>query len=235
MNRNPFILLALCALSAWCSSAALADTINVDFGSTTGPSPTYSGTAVAPDAGTTWNGVDPAADVTPFTTYTSGALVDSNGNPTNVTTTVNNSWDYYGAADSVIAPDLMHDYVFSQAPGGTFSFSIDGLTPGGVYDLYLYSDTGAQVTDFNIGGNVKIVTNTPAQSAWTQGANYEVYSGLVAVGGTISVSATGHDQPVWDNYGVLNGFQLQSVPEPSLIAMVVSGAVGLLACARRKK
>jgi hypothetical protein len=234
MTRNLHFLLAFFAVAALVSSPAPASLINVDFGSTTGPSPTYSGTAVAPDSGTVWNGLNPAANVTAFATYTSGALVDSNGNATTVTTTVNNSWDYYGASDSVIAPDLMHDYLFTTTPPGNFTFSIDGLINGGLYNLYLYSDTGAQATDFSVGGVVQQVVNSHAQSAWTPGANYTEYQGLVATGGTISVSVSGRSTlPI--TYGVLNGFQLQQVPEPSTIALFATGLIGLLTCAWRRK
>jgi len=240
MHRYLFFM-ALCAMSIIASSTAMAQTMNVDFGSTDGASGAYVGTAVAPDLGTVWNGVTPAANVTTFATYTSDALVDSLGNPTAATVTVNNSWVYDGAADSAIAPTLMWDYAFSQSAGATanFTFSIDGLTPGGIYDLYLYSDTGAQRTTFDIGGDIKNVVNTSAQSTWNLGGNYQLYSGLTAAGGSIAVTVYGNDvDPITLEgafYGVVNGFQVVAVPEPSTIILLATGLFGIIAFAWRKR
>ncbi len=171
MIRNVFFAIAVFA-AATVSSHAIASTINVDFGSTDGTlSGVYSGTAAASDLGTVWNGVTPGPNVTTFSSYTSGALVDSLGNPTGASVSVFDSWAYDGAADSVIAPSLMHDYIFTQAAGAaaSFSISIDGLTSGAAYDLYLYSDTGVQRTTFSVGGDVKTVVNTSARALGRKG------------------------------------------------------------------
>jgi hypothetical protein len=241
MNRIVFRIVIICAVAVLASTAAMAEVINVDFGSTDGASGVYVGTAAAPDLGTLWNGVIPAANVTPFASYTSSTLADSLGNATAATVTLSNTWVYDGAADSVIAPALMLDYAFTQASGAAASFtvSIDGLVPGGLYDLYLYSDTGIQRTTFNVGGDVKNVLNTPAQNAWTLGTNYQLYSSIPATGGSIAVTVSGNDfDPITQTgafYGVLNGLQVVAVPEPSSIAMLAAAAFGLAAFIRRKR
>jgi hypothetical protein len=238
MNRNLFFMVFLCTATAFVGSPVMAGSINVDFGpNDVFTSGVYSGIGAAPDAGTVWNGVTPgAALVQVGTPYTSSALVDSGGNATGATVTVQPVfWAYDGAADSVIAPALMHDYVFTPSAGGasTFTFSIDGLTSGGTYDLYLYSDTGAQVTDFSVGGIVKTVANTAGQTAFTLGSNYQLYEDVTATSGSISVSVTGSATGPY--YGVINGFQVVAVPEPSTIAMLATGLISLMAYSWRKR
>jgi hypothetical protein len=240
MNHKLLCIEVFCAAMSLIGSTATAASINVDFGSTNGGSGVYVGTAVAPDAGTTWNGVTPAANVTPFASYTSGALVDSLGGVTTASVTLINSWVYDGAADSVIAPSLMLDYAFTQSADvtGVFTFSIDGLTSGGLYDLYLYSDTGIQRTTFDVGGDVKNVVNTAAQTEWTLGANYQLYTGLTATNGSITVTVSGNafdpETQTGAFYGVVNGFQVVPVPEPSTLALLVTGLLALVAYAWRK-
>ena len=73
--------------------AATSTTINVDFNTTAAASTTYSGTAAAPDSGTTWNGVA----IVPGATFTSGALLASDGSATPVTVSLGNFLSYNAA------------------------------------------------------------------------------------------------------------------------------------------
>jgi hypothetical protein len=243
MNRILFIIAFLCVTSLLASSTVFASVINVDFGpDNNSDSGVYSGVAVAPDMGTVWNDIRPGASYPALTTvaYTSAALVDSLGSVTGVTLTVQPDFFAYdeglaqSGVNSVIAAALLHDYIFTSAANGATSFnvSIDGLIPGGIYDLYLYSHTGAQASTFIVDGVSKSVVNSAAPTAWTLGDNYQVFNGVAAASGTINVTVTGSAGPY---YGVLNGLQVVPVPEPSAIALLSVAAFGLAAFSWRKR
>ncbi|MCX7417694.1 MAG: PEP-CTERM sorting domain-containing protein [Planctomycetia bacterium] len=83
---------------------------------------------------------------------------------------------------------------------------------------------------FNVGGVVKNIVNTAGQTGWTLGANYQLYSGLTATDGTITVGVDGVGTTY---YGVINGFQVVAVPEPSTLVLFAAGLFGLLAFAWR--
>jgi autotransporter-associated beta strand protein len=199
------------------ASTVFAASINVDFGPNDNTSSgVYLGTAAAADTGAYWNALQPGASYPALTetTFTSEFLLDSIGNTTGITVTLMPSFYLYdeglaqSETNSIIAPELMHDYIFTPTAGGSssYTFSIDGLDIGKSYDVFLYSDTGIQRTDFNIGGVVKKVTNPgSAQSSWGLGSNYQVFSDVSAAGGSIMVTVSGSAGPY---YGVTNGFQI---------------------------
>ncbi len=237
MIRNLFCMAIVGVALSALTLSAMADTINVDFGpSDANPSGVYSGTAVAPDGGLYWNGVAAGVSFPAFNSvaFTSSALKDSNSNATGVTVTLQPTYHAGDGGDSVIAPALMHDYVFTQTDGSPFEMSIDGLASGQSYDLYLYSGTGAQGTTFTVDGVSKNVTDPAGQTSFVQGSNYQLFSGVTATDGSISVTVAGYNAKI----GVLDGLQIVgtfAVPEPSACLMTLTCVFGLLAYAWRKR
>jgi autotransporter-associated beta strand protein len=230
MNRIVCFLLVFGAVAACLASTAAAASINVDFGpNDVISSGVYAGTAAAADTGTVWNAFQPGASYPSLieTSYASDFLLDSLGNATGITLTAMPSFYIYdeglaqSGTNSTIAPELMHDYMFTPTAGGTSSywFSIDGLDDAKTYDLYLYSDTGVQRTDFNIGGIVKNVTNPGhSQSTWELGSNYQLFNDVAPMGGSIAVTVTGVPAAggIGPFYGDTNGIQLVESVGPIL-------------------
>lgn len=208
------------------SSAAL--TINVDINR--GSSATYSGTSVAPDTGTVWNG---AAISTSESLLTLTDVSDSEGNVLTSDITLSkalgtfNVWDN-DSAGNPNPTDLMKEYLYTDAT----TVTITDLQPG-VYDLYA---SGAGDWDYQTGGFVIAAANGGASAAapdmsgttdWrdlyrtgAEGTSYQKLTGTVGVDGVFTFSTTAD--------GYLNGFQLQAVPEPATLGLIAAFGGGLL-------
>ncbi len=171
-------LIRLVFFAAVLISAAVisAATVNVDFGIPTADFPVYSGTAMAPDAGTYWNPVgNTQSSVANFS--------DSLGNATSLGVEFDTSshiiqmCNWY---EPQLAPNLMRDYVYGNY-GAVDRLWITGLDPARIYDLYLYSQNGVNCdckTRFTVGGVNKTVTNTGNASNFALGSNYTVFNGV---------------------------------------------------------
>ncbi len=214
------------------AAVASATVINVDYNASYYSTRIYSGTAVAPDTGTKWNGVTVSTDWATEGTTTSGALVDSFDNATPVTATITDFGGFASTGSYHTASDLMSDLANTSGPA---TFTIDGLLPGNSYDLYLYatnSHYSSQTTTFTVGTTQTVTNSGTAFSGFVFGRNYTLFSGVAAdAGGTISGSisaATG---------GAFNGFQVvgEMIPEPSTIVLLATGLIGLLCYAWRKR
>ena len=118
-------------------------------------------------------------------------------------------------------------YNYSNSGVGPLTFTIGGLTAGGSYqvDLFLMSQTtrAGEVFTFN-DGTVESFTATAATS-------YLIRDTVTAVGGQIVLGCT--------NTGgltpLLDGFVVSTVPEPTSMVLLVTGLIGLLAYAWRKR
>lgn len=213
--------------------------VNVDFNVTDGAAGTYTGTAVAPDTGATWNGLAIGLQLTTVASYTSPTLVHSFGGSTSVQVSLTNFRPFdSGGVSSSFAPALLNDIaagVSADTPStpSPMGFTISGLTSGGLYDLYLYSQNGGfnnAGTAFTINSVTKTVAN-PAPASFSENLNYVKYLNLVATGGTIS----GTLQTTIDgNASAFNGFQIVEVPEPTVGLLVVAGCALLWRRIRRK-
>ena len=224
------IVPVILAATAFMASPAAATLVNVDFNSN-GPGTlvgTFSGTGVL--GGGTWNGV--TVDRT-AQTLASTALLDSSGTASGISVAIpafQGAWNLATQSASAWKP-LLGDYVYvTQAGQSTATISLSGLGSSTAWDLVFYAANGqGEGSDFTIGGITKRTTDSGGIGATlTAGDEYVAFTNVFSDSlGTISIT--------WSNYAetpgsVLNGFQIQSVPEPSglalLVVAVVAGAAG---------
>ena len=238
-----FLAIGVLALAA--TRAAQANTIDVNFGQT-GFVHSYTGTGAAPDAGTFWNDVDQPLLLT-TSTVSYGPLNDSLTNPTLVTLSVSatgNGFEGYGGVDGGYsqtgAPALMEGVLATTADADIATIVINNLSPSLKYDLYIYEDRGDlvhqstfTVTD-NAGSSQQTSTiDNPLTTGFHTPEDYVLFSSLTPNG---SNQLQFQFQAVpGTTYGATNGFQLVSVavPEPSSVALLVIGTMGMLLLRRR--
>jgi hypothetical protein len=219
--------------------ANAARTINVDFNTTNGTSGSYSGTAVALNAGTIWNGVGIGAeDGSVIGGFTSGTLLASDGSATSVAFSLGNFRAYDGdEAPAALAGALMQDFAYQPnlGPGGPDSaFSLSGLNTSFTYDLYLLAQNAGYAgtqTSFTINGVTKIASNGGNIGSFVENTNYVLFQGLSpdAFG---NIFATFNCPKPADN-AAFTGFQLVAIPEPATMAFLATGTV--LALLRRRR
>ena len=261
MNIKKNILLVGAAiLVIGSASVASAQVVyNVQFeGSYSGtPGPNYTGQGALATTGSLWNGV-PISDIGgPYATITSGDLVASNGGaPSAYTVTVNNVYGFnLGASGYDINPTgnaLLDayasnaDYAVETGAASASTFSINGLTPGSTYTLYLYGDVAynAYPTAFSVEGSGPAditgpTSGLPAPADWTSGVEYVEFTGTVDGTGTITGDWYGTTEG--EQTGGFNGLQLQvtspslSVPEPSVTILLGLGFMSLVVLRRARR
>jgi hypothetical protein len=221
---------------AWClmvfAGTAWANTIvvNVDFQDTTGGY-TYVGLGAAPDSSsnTHWNAI------TNSMSWADSNLKASDGSTTTavgvaLSSVRNNGYDAYGSTN-----DLQHEVaVANNGEKGPATFTISGLSSGWKYDIYLYDAMWPAV--YQIGATTKTPTggNAGVTPTWVENTHYALFSGLTATSGVISGTFSGDGSTT---YGELAGMQIvgTAVPEPTAMMMLVTGLVGLLAYAWRRR
>jgi len=144
---------------------------------------------------------------------------------------VKRSFESPFARGDVVYHRLFNGYIYDS---GVSSVALRNV-PAGSYNLYLYSEVGPGATHysttFTLGAAVQTVTNAGDLSTFVNSVNYTEFVGVSPVAGTISFTFS---DPTL-TYGILNGFQLVAVPEPSSFAL---GGIGLAVAAfaaRRKR
>ena len=224
------------------SASALSNAvIDVDF--TAGTSPLQAGAAVIGSSGDVWNNLNnPYLSGTPISV--SGVPLEyanSSPSPVKLSYTAELATQTTGSAPYV-SPfaggpfvDLMGAYLIADPTepyldygGGPGSVTFTGLTPGGSYNLYLYSgaDMNAQgrATTFTLGSTKLTAAFNDAVDTFAPDVNYVEFSNVVASGGSISFSYDGSPGAEAD----LNGIQLTTaVPEPAAAStlLLVAGAM----------
>jgi hypothetical protein len=236
---------------------AVAATINVDFNgnpiASNNAALTYSGTAAAPDTGTIWNGLY-IGTTSVIPTYTSGpstifntsatptTIVTSTGTPTSIQVTLTNFRGF-----DIGGPDnLLREFPAGAASGTEHinGFTISGLTPNGLYDLYIYSQNGSAgnaQSEFTITTPQQVLANETQQnvinagggSSLVLGRNYIAFTNLISYDGTLSGEVR---SLLATNASAFNGFQLVEkgiIPEPASLGLVT--LVGGVLMLRRRK
>ena len=240
MRTYKFALSTL-ALFAIAAAAQAAVLIDVQFlggfgGGGTGTAQT--GGAVIGSAGDHWNTFQPNGP-----SYTPGATLL---NTASGSSTVGISLTLNGAVSGWNAPHgnsfypgpyqyLMNSWIGTDTV--TSTVALTGLTPGQSYDLYLYSgsNTNGRKTAFTITGatNSATVTTSPfntSGSTFIEGTNYVHFTSLAPdLSGNMTISFTGAGTE-----GDLNGFQIQSVPEPGTWALLVFSLTTVIVLRRRR-
>lgn len=215
------------AISAWIGAANGA-LINVQFGSNS-----YSGAAVIGAGGDDWNLI---------TTHTGTAsLTDVTGAATGVTMDSSSAGigTLIGHGGPFDPPNQYANLFGGQATaftsGTQINIVLENLAPG-PYDLYLISACnfpgGPQSRSLAVTANgVGPVTIGPNNGATTiqVNTNYRVLHPIVGLDGMLTIIGSGASA----DEGNLNGFQLQSVPEPGALMLLISGVLGLVRLRRR--
>lgn len=122
-----------------------------------------------------------------------------------------------------------------EIPPTSAVFTLTGLAPNGHYDVYLYcaSSNSAYQSTFTIGSSS--VTSTPGgfDGSFVANRDYVTFLDVTADGsGAIQGTFSGGNP---SNFAMFNGLQLQQIPEPTALVLLLSGMTGLLAYAWRRR
>jgi uncharacterized protein (TIGR03382 family) len=213
------------------------------------PESTLFGPNLSPAGSESWN-IDRWASNAPTITN----MVDATGASTGVGIT---QTGFDGVDDWNASKDLtmLHRSAsaFYNGAGNAASFTITGLTVGGMYDLYIASghtsndaaakgigdwstlnvnSTGPSVSLDN-SNTVALPNNQTNGATWVAGVNYVLFQAVIADGsGSITMSEHAINPNPTDSRIGFSGFQLVSVPEPTSAML---GGLGLLALLRRRR
>ncbi len=233
--KNTHLTALTCASllgSAALSQAALSigDIISVNLTVPTANTPT--GAAVIGQSGDIWTEINGGA----FNTPVAGpyALNDTTGASSGASLAFTGNASSHGNAGAANLDVFESGFFLDQGvPNKSATITLSGLGAGTIFDLYLYAAAGhttGEGATFNFGSVQTTTDSNVNETAYQLGVNYVKYSGLVANG-------SGNFSGTWTkaapaNYSVLNGMQIEIIPEPSTALL---GGLGLLALLRRRR
>lgn len=214
------------------SAQAQADIININFSSS---DQIYTGGAIVGSEGDTWN-------TTGTATSSMATLVNSDNTETNVgvswTGTVYDNIDLASGFDNTDYVNMMDDYLYSS---DTANITFTGLTAGGTYELYVYSQ-GNDTEDTNnrmltvIVNDTYYATDAAVQNADTfiVNQNYLKIDATADVNGTLVITYLPENGEA--NINALQLVDASPVPEPaSLLLLGVGGAAAAASRKRRRQ
>lgn len=227
------------ALIACASLTAQAQLLNVKIGQSpndSGASGAYqeSAAAVLGSANDWWNEYDTSA-------FPSGAsVVDSTDAAlSGITLTVAHSGGAGNLSTSGGNPSFLMGYAAYQNAGGVFTISLAGLLADTDYEFVGYGSSRATwgaLWTVTTGTLVSGTTSNDGSSPDISSGDGVAYSNFIAktdASGNLAVT----DTSPTSSFVMLNGFQLQAVavPEPSTMALAITGGLGLLAGIRFRR
>lgn len=238
MYRDKFSLsLAVLSIAVgvcWSSTAVATTLLNIDVNGVSGSQgdpATYSGAAAIGAAGDVWNSylVDRRPSSGLIDPAQSDNLVYADTTASTVRFDLTSCWP-----DNLGGNALMGQYaaVADSLGASSATFTLSGLAPSSVYNLYLYGKQGwSTATTFTVGTESQSTSSGAFDGTFTTGRDYVRFANVAAdatgtITGTMTAAAI---------YGAINGLQLQSVPEPSTIVLAAAGLIGLLAYAWRRR
>jgi hypothetical protein len=259
MKKTLLVLLSVAGAAGLAS--VQAQLINVDFngnavgqaygGGGVATGPTQSGAAILGSAGDTWNGFADSAFT--FASYPGGmsgsglALNYANGSASGVTMrlTADGSydanepnWGNSSAFTTASSPysNLMQDLIYANVPQ---SITLSGLAANQTFNLVLYNGgdqnvPGGRTSSFTVNGITQTSVWNGTANTLIAGTDYVQYLTATSDGSgnlVINFGVAGGSGALETD---LNGFQLQTVPEPGTLALVSAGAALLLGYQRRK-
>ena len=223
--QTRILVTGLCFAAASVAASLQAQSINFDLksvpDSSYGPAPGVYGSA-----GSVWNEVSRSSSANVL------ALVDDAGASSSVTVSYVRS-NSYGASSTGTYANLGTSHV------ATGAVTLDGLTPGALYDLVIYNASvigggGIATTtpSFTVGAATKTATGGSDWNTLTAGVNYVEFTDVAATGGSLSFTPIATN-PLW------SGFQIRpsaAVPEPSTYGLIVgAGLIGFAAVRRVRR
>jgi hypothetical protein len=214
------------------ASPAGAEVLNVVWrGQGYQPRVSYTGLGAAPDlaANTTWNNLD-TGDSGNSQTITDLVYSDSSA-ATGISIQLNAVSSFTPGGSPTLA--LFNGQLNANSNASPVSIDVHGLTASPKYDLYLYSARAAfapDPTDFTVNAVTQSLPGSANTSSFVLGDNYVKFLAQSPTGGTLNVTFGGG---VWG--GTFNAMQVVGVPEPGTMVFLVTGLLGLLVYAWRKR
>ena len=194
-----------------CLASAALINIDIDGEHAGDTAVTYSGAAAIGAAGDVWNGylVDNNGGV-PVVPPKSGFLDYSDGTTSTAKFQLSATGGVNGDKTYYTPNDLVDDMCFTYPTWPAITFTLEGLTPNGLYGVYLYGARAAAPykTRFTIGSTALDSTGAVFDGTFTPVRDY-VFHGIAADGaGVITGTASGIPGA---SYAPFNGLQIQEV------------------------
>ncbi|MET0262888.1 MAG: hypothetical protein ABW223_08310 [Rariglobus sp.] len=151
------------------------------------------------------------------------------------TTSVSNDFFFGSVLGNGIT--LFDDYAH-RGGGIVMSFTISGLDASALYRLYVYSARNTndaifeanqgftETGSFTVDGVTKGTSYANEQNAFIEGVNYVVFNAVTNGAGQLTFTS---------DAGVVNGFTLQAIPEPSAFAALAGLFVLGVTVSRRRR